>query len=187
MLDSHVTHATQVNIERQLAARSETWQADSEAAPEVQDVQRLTLDEGPSPEKESAASEGDNATKAAVEVAASAAAAAAPAPEEDEWLYRDPKGNVQVGQRRGQKWADDRGTGLGVVQWRLLCCQVAAVALQPRLSSSHLLMPCLHVVWSAESGCCSMSAGAILPQRHPGVVRRWLLSCGPAHLHSWRL
>jgi hypothetical protein len=96
MLFRHVTYAMQVNIERQLAARSETWQADGNAAPEVQDVQRLSLDEGHPPEKQSAASEGDNATKAAVEVAASAAAAAAPAPEEDEWLYRDPKGNVQV-------------------------------------------------------------------------------------------
>jgi hypothetical protein len=69
-------YATQVNIERQLAARSETWQADGNAAPEVQDVQRLSLEEGHPPEKEAAASEGDNATKAAVEVAASAAAGA---------------------------------------------------------------------------------------------------------------
>jgi hypothetical protein len=99
MLDRRFVHVTQVNIERQLAARSETWQADGNAGQEVQDVQRLSLDEGQPAEKQSAASEGDNATKAAVEVAASAAAAAAPAPEEDEWLYRDPKGNVQVGRR----------------------------------------------------------------------------------------
>ena len=84
---------TQVNVERQLAARADAWQADGDAAP---DVQRLSLAEGHAVEKEPPASEDDNAAKAAVEVAASAAAAAAPAPDEDDWLYRDPKGNVQV-------------------------------------------------------------------------------------------
>lgn len=80
-------------MERQLAARVDTWHADGEGAP---DLNRLSLDAGPSAAKASVAAAGGNDAKAAAEVAASAAASAAPPPEDDEWMYRDPKGNLQV-------------------------------------------------------------------------------------------